>query len=113
MRARGQQGVRSAWLAGLRGLQAGWAVPQQRMLAATATAFKRQRCAASAHRLQVEALGVERSQAAAAAADIVIMVLDASVGWTAQDGEIFAALWGHGVGSANCKASAKHGRVGS
>ncbi|KAJ9521765.1 hypothetical protein QJQ45_015315 [Haematococcus lacustris] len=56
----------------------------------------------------VEKLGVERSQAAAAAADIVLMVVDAqascssAAGWTVADGEIFQALWGQGPGTAGC-----------
>lgn len=50
----------------------------------------------------VEKLGVERSQAAAATADIVVMVIDAQEGWTAEDGRIFKSLWGDGVGSLTC-----------
>ncbi len=52
----------------------------------------------------VEQLGVERSAAAAAAADVVIMVVDAERGWTDSDGEIFHSLWGkEGPGSRSCK----------
>eukprot|EP00775_Hariotina_reticulata_P008308 gene8308-8493_t len=52
----------------------------------------------------VEQLGVERSTAAAVAADIVIMVMDAAAGWTDADGEIFDALWGRqGPTSSSCK----------
>lgn len=51
----------------------------------------------------VEQLGVERSTAAAAAADLVIMVIDAAAGWSDEDGEIFTALWGkEGPGSRGC-----------
>ena len=50
----------------------------------------------------VEKLGVERSQAAAATADIVVMVIDAKEGWTAEDGTIFKSLWGDGAGSSTC-----------
>ncbi|KAF8061319.1 mnmE [Scenedesmus sp. PABB004] len=42
----------------------------------------------------VEQLGVERSAAAARAADVVVMVIDAAAGWTQEDREIFEALWG-------------------
>ncbi|GBF90356.1 tRNA modification GTPase-like protein, partial [Raphidocelis subcapitata] len=51
----------------------------------------------------VEAIGVERSQAAAAGADIVVMVVDAASGWTEADGEIFSGLWGKGPGTRGCK----------
>ncbi|GLC38814.1 hypothetical protein PLESTB_000713000 [Pleodorina starrii] len=51
----------------------------------------------------VEKIGVERSQAAAAAADIVVMVVDGAVGWTDADSDIYRALWGDGPGSASCK----------
>jgi tRNA modification GTPase len=52
----------------------------------------------------VEQLGVERSAAAAAAADVVIMVVDAEQGWTDADGDIFNSLWGkEGPGSRSCK----------
>jgi tRNA modification GTPase len=52
----------------------------------------------------VEQLGVERSAAAAAAADVVIMVVDAEQGWTDADGDIFDSLWGkEGPGSRSCK----------
>lgn len=50
----------------------------------------------------VEKLGVERSQAAAATADIVVMVIDANAGWTDEDGVIFKSLWGDGAGSSSC-----------
>jgi len=52
---------------------------------------------------RVEAIGVQRSQLAAAAADIVLMVVDAAEGWTEADGEIFKALWGKGPGARDCK----------
>lgn len=52
----------------------------------------------------VEQMGVERSAAAAAAADVVIMVVDAEAGWTDADGDIFDSLWGkEGPGSRSCK----------
>eukprot|EP00878_Enallax_costatus_P024061 GHUV01025649.1.p1 GENE.GHUV01025649.1~~GHUV01025649.1.p1 ORF type:complete len:445 (+),score=114.58 GHUV01025649.1:758-2092(+) len=51
----------------------------------------------------VEKLGVERSTAAAAAADMVLMVIDAAAGWTDADGEIFESLWGkEGPGGRGC-----------
>jgi tRNA modification GTPase len=42
----------------------------------------------------VEALGVERSLAAAQQADVVVMVMDAAAGWTGADGEVFASIFG-------------------
>ncbi|KXZ55825.1 hypothetical protein GPECTOR_2g1376 [Gonium pectorale] len=42
----------------------------------------------------VERIGVERSRAAASAADIVVMVIDGAEGWTEADGEIYRGLWG-------------------
>ncbi|KAG2494350.1 hypothetical protein HYH03_007407 [Edaphochlamys debaryana] len=51
----------------------------------------------------VEKIGVERSQAAARAADVVIMVVDGAQGWTDADGEIFRSLWGDGPGSSGCQ----------
>lgn len=51
----------------------------------------------------VEKLGVERSTAAAAAADLVLMVIDAATGWTDADGDIFESLWGkEGPGGRKC-----------
>ncbi|KAG1678814.1 hypothetical protein FOA52_012854 [Chlamydomonas sp. UWO 241] len=50
----------------------------------------------------VEQMGVERSRGAAAAADIVIMVIDGQAGWTPADAEIFTALWGDGPGTRSC-----------
>ncbi|KAK9844355.1 hypothetical protein WJX74_001232 [Apatococcus lobatus] len=41
----------------------------------------------------VERMGVERSRAAALAADIVVMVIDAQEGWTPADNSIFQQLW--------------------
>ncbi|MBD2358665.1 tRNA uridine-5-carboxymethylaminomethyl(34) synthesis GTPase MnmE [Tolypothrix sp. FACHB-123] len=38
---------------------------------------------------QVEKIGVERSRRAASAADLVLLTIDASAGWTAGDGEIY------------------------
>ena len=38
-----------------------------------------------------------------AAADLVLMVIDASEGWTEADGMIFSSLWGQGPGSRSCK----------
>ncbi|MBD2209802.1 tRNA uridine-5-carboxymethylaminomethyl(34) synthesis GTPase MnmE [Nostoc linckia FACHB-104] len=38
---------------------------------------------------QVEKIGVERSRRAASAADLVLLTIDASVGWTAGDQEIY------------------------
>ena len=38
---------------------------------------------------QVEKIGVERSRRAAQAADLVLLTIDASTGWTAQDYEIY------------------------
>ncbi|KAG2434245.1 hypothetical protein HXX76_007970 [Chlamydomonas incerta] len=51
----------------------------------------------------VERIGVERSQAAAAAADVVIMVVDGAEGWTDADSEIYRSLWGDGPGSSGCR----------
>lgn len=51
----------------------------------------------------VEKIGVERSQAAAAAADVVLMVVDGAEGWTEADGIIFKALWGDGLGTPTCR----------
>lgn len=51
----------------------------------------------------VEKIGVERSQAAASNADIVLMVVDAAAGWTEADQDIFGGLWGKGPGSKACK----------
>jgi len=42
----------------------------------------------------VERIGVERSRAAALAADIVVMVVDAELGWTQEDQQLFESLWG-------------------
>ncbi|KAK9918470.1 hypothetical protein WJX75_004296 [Coccomyxa subellipsoidea] len=41
----------------------------------------------------VERLGVQRSRAAAQAADIVLMIFDATEGWTGEDGIVFGGLW--------------------
>ncbi|MDJ0738036.1 MAG: tRNA uridine-5-carboxymethylaminomethyl(34) synthesis GTPase MnmE [Nostocaceae cyanobacterium] len=41
---------------------------------------------------QVEKIGVERSRRAANAADLVLLTIDASVGWTAADEEIYAQV---------------------
>ncbi|KST66433.1 tRNA uridine-5-carboxymethylaminomethyl(34) synthesis GTPase MnmE [Mastigocoleus testarum] len=38
---------------------------------------------------QVEKIGVERSEGAAKAADLILFTIDASVGWTDADGEIY------------------------
>jgi tRNA modification GTPase len=38
---------------------------------------------------QVEKIGVERSRRAARAADLVLLAIDASTGWTTADGEIY------------------------
>ncbi len=38
---------------------------------------------------QVEKIGVERSRRAASGADLVLLTVDASIGWTAGDGEIY------------------------
>ena len=38
-----------------------------------------------------------------AAADLVLMVMDASVGWTQADGSIFDSLWGQGPGTRSCR----------
>lgn len=38
---------------------------------------------------QVEKIGVERSRSAASAADLVLLTIDASVGWTQADAEIY------------------------
>lgn len=51
----------------------------------------------------VEKMGMERSAAAAAEADLVIMVVDGRAGWTDGDGAMFKTLWGSGRGSASCK----------
>lgn len=41
---------------------------------------------------QVEQIGVQRSQAAAQAADLVLLMVDAQVGWTATDQTIYAGV---------------------
>ncbi|CAL8463932.1 g3467 [Coccomyxa elongata] len=41
----------------------------------------------------VERLGVQRSRAAAQAADIVLMIYDATRGWTEEDSIVFEGLW--------------------
>ena len=41
---------------------------------------------------EVEAIGVERSRAAAAGADAVVMVVDATEGWTADDDDIWRSV---------------------
>ncbi|MBV8884784.1 MAG: tRNA uridine-5-carboxymethylaminomethyl(34) synthesis GTPase MnmE [Chroococcidiopsidaceae cyanobacterium CP_BM_RX_35] len=41
---------------------------------------------------QVEKIGVERSRSAALFADLVLLTIDASVGWTAADGEIYTQV---------------------
>jgi len=41
---------------------------------------------------QVEKIGVERSRQVSAAADLVIFTIDATAGWTAEDGEIYAQV---------------------
>ncbi|RAM49582.1 MAG: tRNA uridine-5-carboxymethylaminomethyl(34) synthesis GTPase MnmE [Hapalosiphonaceae cyanobacterium JJU2] len=41
---------------------------------------------------QVEKIGVERSRSAAQAADLVLLTIDASAGWTADDQEIYAQV---------------------
>jgi tRNA modification GTPase len=43
---------------------------------------------------RVEQLGVARSREAARAADVVVMVVDAAVGWTAEDTAIYTQLQG-------------------
>ncbi|PZU99401.1 MAG: tRNA uridine-5-carboxymethylaminomethyl(34) synthesis GTPase MnmE [Pseudanabaena sp.] len=40
----------------------------------------------------VEKIGVERSRQAAKSADLVLMVIDATVGWTAKDAEIYGGV---------------------
>ncbi|KIZ05706.1 tRNA modification GTPase mnmE [Monoraphidium neglectum] len=52
---------------------------------------------------EVEAIGVGRSQAAASNADIVLMVVDASAGWTEADQVIYSDLWGKGPGTRSCR----------
>ncbi|CAI5528377.1 unnamed protein product [Closterium sp. Naga37s-1] len=42
----------------------------------------------------VEAIGVQRSEAAAAAADVVLVVVSAAEGWTAEDSSIFHRISG-------------------
>ncbi len=41
---------------------------------------------------QVEKIGVERSRTAAQAADLVLLTIDASAGWTAEDQEIYTQV---------------------
>ncbi|PLZ75598.1 tRNA uridine-5-carboxymethylaminomethyl(34) synthesis GTPase MnmE, partial [Fischerella thermalis WC217] len=41
---------------------------------------------------QVEKIGVERSRSAAQAADLVLLTIDASAGWTTDDQEIYAQV---------------------
>ncbi|PZV15318.1 MAG: tRNA uridine-5-carboxymethylaminomethyl(34) synthesis GTPase MnmE [Pseudanabaena sp.] len=45
----------------------------------------------------VEKIGVERSRQAAQSADLVLMVIDASVGWIEKDAEIYATVRDHPV----------------
>ena len=45
----------------------------------------------------VEKIGVERSRQAAQSADLVLMVIDASVGWIEKDAEIYATVCDHPV----------------
>lgn len=42
----------------------------------------------------VEKLGVQRSEAAAKGADVVLMVISAPDGWTVEDESIFEQIWG-------------------
>lgn len=49
----------------------------------------------------VEQIGVERSVAAARQADIVLVVLDAQVGWTQGDAEIAEQLFGESAGASS------------
>ncbi len=55
---------------------------------------------------------MERSQAAAAAADVVVMVVDGAEGWTDADADIYKALWGDGPGTAACKVGGGGGSTG-
>ncbi|MDJ0661326.1 MAG: tRNA uridine-5-carboxymethylaminomethyl(34) synthesis GTPase MnmE [Crocosphaera sp.] len=42
---------------------------------------------------QVEKIGVERSRLAAREADLILLTIDATVGWTQQDSEIYQAIY--------------------
>lgn len=57
---------------------------------------------------EVEAIGVERSRAAAAGADAVVMVIDAAEGWRQEDEEIWRTV----VGGAAAAVTAGTGVVG-
>ncbi|KAL3690691.1 hypothetical protein R1sor_004342 [Riccia sorocarpa] len=54
----------------------------------------------------VESIGVQRSKAAAVGADVVLMVVSASDGWTGEDNKIFQEMWGdHAYTEAGDRAS--------
>lgn len=45
---------------------------------------------------RVEQIGIERASATARGADLVLMVMDYSEGWTESDALVFSSLWGTG-----------------
>lgn len=45
----------------------------------------------------VEQMGIERASATARGADLVLMVMDYSEGWTDSDALVFSSLWGNGT----------------
>ncbi|KAL2623472.1 hypothetical protein R1flu_003677 [Riccia fluitans] len=58
----------------------------------------------------VESIGVQISKAAAVGADVVMMVVSASEGWTEEDNKVFQDIWGDHV---NDEAGVRSSRNGS
>ena len=44
----------------------------------------------------VEKIGIERASSTARGADLIVMVMDVSEGWTDGDAAVFQSLWGDG-----------------